>query len=73
LAIFLSTFVMIGQNRQAAFRHAKADHDFEAQTNTELTRQSTSSQRNRIGASWTVRPEGTVLLRPARRHYRDER
>jgi uncharacterized membrane protein len=43
-AIFLSTFVMIGQNRQASFQQAKADHDFEAQelelkTNTELTRQ----------------------------------
>ena len=43
-AIFLSTFVMIGQNRQAAFQQSKADHDFEAQelelkTNTDLTRQ----------------------------------
>lgn len=43
-AIFLSTFVMIGQNRQAAFQQAKADHDFVAQEqelhlNTELTRQ----------------------------------
>jgi uncharacterized membrane protein len=43
-AIFLSTFVMIGQNRQAAFQQAKADHDFETQelelkTNTDLTRQ----------------------------------
>jgi uncharacterized membrane protein len=43
-AIFLSTFVMIGQNRQSSFQQAKADHDFEAQelelkTNTELTRQ----------------------------------
>jgi uncharacterized membrane protein len=42
-AIFLSTFVMIGQNRQAAFQRLKADHDFVAQeqelhTNTELTR-----------------------------------
>ncbi|WP_281533381.1 DUF1003 domain-containing protein [Cryobacterium breve] len=27
-AIFLSTFVMIGQNRQAGFQQAKADHDF---------------------------------------------
>src|SRR5215813_10485523 len=27
-AIFLSTFVMIGQNRQASFSQAKADHDF---------------------------------------------
>ena len=43
-AIFLSTFVMIGQNRQSAFQQTKADHDFQAQelelkTNTELTRQ----------------------------------
>jgi uncharacterized membrane protein len=43
-AIFLSTFVMIDQNRQAAFQQAKADHDFVAQEqelhlNTELTRQ----------------------------------
>ena len=43
-AIFLSTFVMIGQNRQSAFQQARADHDFESQelelkTNTELTRQ----------------------------------
>ena len=42
-AIFLSTFVMIGQNRQALFQQAKADHDFreqeqELKTNTELTR-----------------------------------
>jgi len=42
-AIFLSTFVMIGQNRQASFQQAKADHDFvaseqELHTNTELTR-----------------------------------
>jgi uncharacterized membrane protein len=42
-AIFLSTFVMIGQNRQAAFQQSKADHDFveqelELKTNTELTR-----------------------------------
>jgi uncharacterized membrane protein len=28
-AIFLSTFVMIGQNRQSEFQQAKADHDFE--------------------------------------------
>jgi uncharacterized membrane protein len=43
-AIFLSTFVMIGQNRLAAVQRAKADHDFveqelELKTNTELTRQ----------------------------------
>jgi uncharacterized membrane protein len=43
-AIFLSTFVMIGQNRQASFQQAKADHDFlegeqELRLNTELTRE----------------------------------
>ena len=43
-AIFLSTFVMIGQNRQAAFQQAKADHDFneqelELKTNTQITRE----------------------------------
>ncbi|CAM5716486.1 hypothetical protein MAUB1S_00516 [Mycolicibacterium aubagnense] len=43
-AIFLSTFVMIGQNRQAEFQQNKADHDFttqelELKTNTDLTRQ----------------------------------
>ena len=43
-AIFLSAFVMIGQNRQAAFQQAKADHDFveevqELKLNTELTRE----------------------------------
>ena len=42
-AIFLSTFVMIGQNRQAAFQQHKADHDFtvaeqELHDNTEITR-----------------------------------
>ena len=42
-AIFLSTFVMIGQNRQGTFQQAKADHDFveedqEVKLNTELTR-----------------------------------
>jgi uncharacterized membrane protein len=30
-AIFLSTFVMIGQNLQASFQQAKADHDFTEQ------------------------------------------
>lgn len=42
-AIFLSTFVMIGQNRQAEFSQAKANHDFnvadkELHDNTEITR-----------------------------------
>jgi uncharacterized membrane protein len=43
-AIFLSTFVMIGQNQQADFQQAKADHDFKEQEvelhdNTDLTKQ----------------------------------
>jgi uncharacterized membrane protein len=43
-AIFLSTFVLIGQNRQAEFQQTKADHDFseqelELKTNTQLTRE----------------------------------
>jgi uncharacterized membrane protein len=42
-AIFLSTFVMIGQNRQASFQQAKDDHDFqvgeqELHANTDLTK-----------------------------------
>jgi uncharacterized membrane protein len=42
-AIFLSTFVMIGQNRQAQFQQAKADHDYSEEEallkeNTDLTR-----------------------------------
>jgi uncharacterized membrane protein len=41
-AIFLSTFVMIGQNRQNEVAQAKAEHDFveqemELKRNTELT------------------------------------
>jgi len=43
-AIFLSTFVMIGQNRQAAFQQAKADKDYADVNrllveNTNLTRE----------------------------------
>lgn len=43
-AIFLSCFVMIGQNRQSVFQQAKADHEFveseqELKLNTELTRE----------------------------------
>ena len=42
-AIFLSTFVMIGQNRQAAFQQAKSDQDYKDVNtllveNTDLTR-----------------------------------
>jgi uncharacterized membrane protein len=43
-SIFLSTFIMIGQNRSSAFQQEKADHDFleqetELKSNTELTRE----------------------------------
>jgi uncharacterized membrane protein len=42
-AIFLSTFVMIGQNRQASFQQAKADNDYSnvdklLEQNMDLTR-----------------------------------
>ena len=42
-AIFLATFVMVGQNRQAAFQQAKADHDYAEEgmllaENTDLTK-----------------------------------
>jgi uncharacterized membrane protein len=69
-AIFLSTFVMIGQNRQAEFQQAKADHDFEAQelelkTNTELTREihvlTTELHRRLMGPS----PSGAHASPPA--------
>jgi uncharacterized membrane protein len=43
-AIFLCAFVMVGQNRQAAFQQAEADDDFteqelELRTNAGITRQ----------------------------------
>ncbi|MEZ0449173.1 DUF1003 domain-containing protein [Cellulomonas sp. ICMP 17802] len=64
-AIFLSTFVMIGQNRQAAFQQAKADDDFRRQeaeltTNTELTRAievMTSELHDRLLGGATTAPE----------------
>jgi len=65
-AIFLSTFVMIGQNRQAAFQQAKADHDFTAQelelkTNTDLTRQiyALTTELHRRLAGEAGRAQGT--------------
>ncbi|MUL80143.1 DUF1003 domain-containing protein [Mycolicibacterium sp. CBMA 226] len=66
-AIFLSTFVMIGQNRQAEFQQTKADHDFqtqelELQTNTDLTRQIhllTTELHNRLMAAGAGDPGST--------------
>jgi uncharacterized membrane protein len=62
-AIFLSTFVMIGQNRQAAIQQAKADHDFVAQelelkSNTDLTRE---IHRLIVDAMADREPDGTGL------------
>jgi len=59
-AIFLSTFVMIGQNRQGAFQQAKADHDFneqelELKTNTKLTREIHRSPPSRTWSPASVR------------------
>jgi uncharacterized membrane protein len=64
-AIFLSTFVMIGQNRQAAFQQAKADHDFNEQeselhVNTDLTRaihELTKQMHEIVVERGTARPE----------------
>jgi len=69
-AIFLSTFVMIGQNRQAAFQQAKADHDYTNVNqllveNTQLTRdidslmQALHAQMNAGGGSDHAAPEAT--------------
>ena len=66
-AIFLSTFVMIGQNRQAAFHEAKADHDFVAQEqelklNTDLTKaihELTLDLHHTLVGSTAERPQAT--------------
>jgi uncharacterized membrane protein len=67
-AIFLSTFVMIGQNRQATFQQAKADHDFteqelELKTNTQLTREidrlTTELHSRLLGGGGSVDPPGS--------------
>jgi uncharacterized membrane protein len=71
-AIFLSTFVMIGQNRQAAFQQAKADHDFteaeqELRTNTELTRavhELMIEIHERIAADGAPEGDGAGLTQP---------
>ncbi|MDA8439626.1 MAG: DUF1003 domain-containing protein [Propionibacterium sp.] len=70
-AIFLSTFVMIGQNRQSAFQQAKADHDFveqemELKTNTEITREIhtlTTELHRRLPADQSKYPTRTPTSR----------
>ena len=72
-AIFLSTFVMIGQNRQSAFQQAKADHDFQEQelelkTNTQLTRAIhvlTTELHRRLVDEPDAQPPGDDGTRPA--------
>jgi uncharacterized membrane protein len=61
-AIFLSTFVMIGQNRQATFQQAKADHDFveedqELKRNTQLTEEIAELTREIAQLSRQVRDQ----------------
>ncbi|MGZ4745607.1 MAG: DUF1003 domain-containing protein [Oryzihumus sp.] len=60
-AIFLSTFVMIGQNRAAAFQQEKANHDFveqetELKTNTQLTREPRRASRTHSPETCRSRP-----------------
>jgi uncharacterized membrane protein len=72
-AIFLSTFVMIGQNRQAAFQQAKADHDYRdvdrlLVENTDLTRavhQLTQEVHDHLLAGTAARKESTSASRMA--------
>ena len=73
-AIFLSTFVMIGQNRQASFQQAKADHDYneqelELKTNTELTREidrlTIELHKRVVGATAAVGGEGPAPAAPS--------
>ena len=50
-AIFLSTFVMIGQNRQAAFQQAKADHDFNEQQLELMSRKRVALTTGRVSTT----------------------
>jgi uncharacterized membrane protein len=72
-AIFLSTFVMIAQNRQASFAQAKADHDYESQeqelsTNTDLTKEIhrlTQELHARLLEAEEAIKDGKVIRNPA--------
>jgi uncharacterized membrane protein len=71
-AIFLSAFVMIGQNRQADFQRAKADHDYATQeqqlrVNTELTREThtlTTELHEHVLGAQSPRPSRRVDATP---------
>jgi uncharacterized membrane protein len=72
-AIFLSTFVMIGQNRQAAFQQVKADSDYKDVNkllveNTDLTRaihQQTEELHQRVLGEATERESADAQRRTA--------
>jgi uncharacterized membrane protein len=74
-AIFLSTFVLISQNRQAAFQQAKADHDYQhvnqlLEENTALTRtihELTETVRDRLLDGSTMAERGDVPVQPSHR------
>jgi uncharacterized membrane protein len=61
-AIFLSTFVMIGQNRQAAFQQAKGDHDF---TEQELELKANAQLVREVGRL-TIELHNRLVGKPAR-------
>ena len=77
-AIFLSCFVMIGQNHQAAFQQAKADHEYlegeqELKLNTELTREIhelTREVHERVVMNASTTSGGRAPMRSRRRSMR---
>ena len=78
-AIFLSTFVLISQNRQAAFQQAKADHDYQhvnqlLEENTALTRtiqELTEAVRDRLLDGSTTAERGDDQVQPSRESQRN--
>jgi uncharacterized membrane protein len=63
-AIFLSTFVMIGQNRQSAFQQAKADHDFLEQEQELKTEHRAHAAIHRLTSELHERVAGTNSTAP---------
>jgi uncharacterized membrane protein len=54
-AIFLSTFVTIGQDRQTAFQQTKADHDHDYDYDYDYERTSASCcKRTRSSRAWSI-------------------
>jgi len=70
-AIFLSTFVMIGQNRSAAFQQQKADHGFNSQPRGAHKRTDRFERGSTAGRRTGVHRPTTPAARPAHpRRYR---